>query len=373
MTNLAKLRVSLTKHGAHKLAILFRDFDSKEVLNNLWGKVPGVKIDTAQALKNLSAKGEIVPVLWDRARDRGRETIESLVLIAIIFSHHKLIEAMMKSSDGKPFKGRIVRGIHLDGKEFTNFAHTLEELGFTTSHSDADVYYDLEKLFSVTGLQELAVDLLTLKLQAASWEMNYSVIDELLSHNFHEVFSITKVQFECWLRNGNLTGHEARQDIDFSFFNPPTDLSETTPFVFRSGHNAKKTGKVNVAPRQSEAIAHLLHNSMQTMLYEKLVRQYGAEHVGTEVASGAGTSIDLVVKNNALCIFYEIKTADTVKGCIRQGLPQLLEYAYWHGEIGSADRLVIVGPVEITRDAQRYIEFLREQFNLPIEYLYLAI
>ena len=112
---------------------------------------------------------------------------------------------------------------------------------------------------------------------------------------------------------------------------------------------------------------------MQTMLYEKLVRQYGAEHVGTEVASGAGTSIDLVVKNNALCIFYEIKTADTVKGCIRQGLPQLLEYAYWHGEIGSADRLVIVGPVEITRDAQRYIEFLREQFNLPIEYLYLAI
>ena len=374
MTNLAKLKVSLTKHGAHKLAILFRYFDSSEVLNNLWGKVPGVKIDKPQALKNLSASGGKVPSLWDEARARGEDTVNGLVLIAIIFSHHKLIEAMMSSSDEKlPFCGAVVRGKHLSGKAFTNFAHTLEELGFTTGHTDKDVHYNLEKIFSVAGLNELAVKLFALKMKTASGELNYSVVDKLLSHDLQKVFSISKSQFDNWLTTGKLSAHQARQDIDSSFFDPPSDLSQVIPFVFRSGHVARKVGKVNISPAKREAVADLLHNSMQTALYQKLVEQYGAHCVGTEIPTGAGTSIDVVVKTEDFCCFYEIKTADTVKGCIRQGLPQLLEYAYWHGKMGRADRLIVVGPIAINKDAERYLKFLREMFNLPIAYMELTV
>lgn len=92
MTNLSKLNVSLTKHGAHKIALLLAKYDKDEVLNHLWGTDEGINIESAQAHKNLSvtAAGK-VPDVWNKAREQGEETINALVLIAIIFSHNALI------------------------------------------------------------------------------------------------------------------------------------------------------------------------------------------------------------------------------------------------------------------------------------------
>ncbi len=53
MTDLNKLAVSLTKHGAHKIAILLRHFDAKHILENLEGSIPGVNIET-----------ELAPFIW---------------------------------------------------------------------------------------------------------------------------------------------------------------------------------------------------------------------------------------------------------------------------------------------------------------------
>jgi hypothetical protein len=369
MTDLTKLKVSLTKHGAHKLAILFRYFDSTNILDNLWDQVPGVKIFSSQAIKNLSAHGNVVPDLWDEAKTCGFDTIDALVLIAIIFSHHKLIAAMAQSSDKRtPFCGTIERDVHLEDKAFTNFAHTLEELGFTTEHSDSSVSYDLSNMFEIDGLNDLAIKLLTMKLRAASWDESNSVIDELQSHNFHKVFSITADQFRNWLLFCSVGGQRNALDLDLSFFKQVSDALAEAPFVFKSGHNPKKTGKVGVARSKRGTTADLLHNAMQTKLFTTLVQKYGPENVGTEVPTGADTSIDIVVKTKDFCWFYEIKTADTVKGCIRQGIPQLLEYAYWHGATDRADRLIIVGPAPITAEAARYLDLLRETFGLPIEY-----
>ena len=88
--------------------------------------------------------------------------------------------------------------------------------------------------------------------------------------------------------------------------------------------------------------------------------------MGTEINLN-GTSIDLVVKDKGVYYFYEIKTASTAKACIRQALGQILEYSYWPGN-QKAEKLVVVGAPSLDKDTTKYIEYLRNKFNLPIEY-----
>lgn len=99
-----------------------------------------------------------------------------------------------------------------------------------------------------------------------------------------------------------------------------------------------------------------------------LVEKYGKDYVGTEVDTGDGTAIDVVVKTDKFCWFYEIKTASSVKACIRQAIPQLLEYAFWRGASDRADRLIIVSQHVVTKEAEIYLKFLREKFHLEIHY-----
>jgi hypothetical protein len=111
----------------------------------------------------------------------------------------------------------------------------------------------------------------------------------------------------------------------------------------------------------------LRHNELQFALYNHLAAKYGAEGVGTEQNNGAGTRIDLVVRRDPAYWFYEIKTASSVRGCIREALAQLLEYSFWPGVQG-AERLVIVGEARPDAESQAYLARLRKMFSLPIYY-----
>lgn len=363
MTNLAKLNVSLTKHGAHKIAVLLKKFDKDDLLANLRGKESGVNIDTTQARKNLSVGPDgVVPVVWGAARGLGPEYIDALVFVAIIFSHKDLIDAMRSSKTGR-YIGTINRGIGLNGKAYTNFAHTIEELGFCTKHSVDKVSYDLSKLFSLAGLGPLVRSVLELKLQRAGWSGTNSLEEECTDLNLHEVLGIEPQELILWLQEGTSPG--AIEDL--GFFSGEESTGGSASFEFVPGHNAKKTGAVDVGGGGPKT-ANLLHNDIQNKLFEKLCQQFGGDNVGSEISTGDGTSIDLVVKHTEQFTFYEIKTAHTVKACIRQAIPQLLEYAYWRGESDHVKRLVIVSPHPVTSEAEAYLKFLRESFTIPLEY-----
>jgi hypothetical protein len=374
MTDLNKLSVSLTKHGAHKLALLLRDFDKDHLIENLWGKVPGVNIETAQAAKNLSVdRNGVVPELWDSVRPLGNEAINGLVFVAVVFSHIALIEAMKNSTDRKPFRGTISRDKQLAGKAYTNFAHTVHELGFSSDNFYSDyIRFDVKKLFEIPGLHTLVAKLLTLKLAAAGWNKSNSLVDEAVLNNFHDVFSISKEQLSCWLTTGSLERSEAgsmsTEDLEFFTEAPDAPSKNKTPFAFTPGHNAKKTGKVSVAAPKGDSSADLLHNDIQNKLYAHLVGIYGKDCVRTELPTGEGTSIDVVVKTDAFCWFYEIKTASTVRTSVRQAIPQLLEYAYWTGDKHRADKLIIVSQLPPAPEADVYLKFLSTSFGLPLEY-----
>lgn len=371
MTRLGKLSVSLTKHGAHKIALLLRKYDAQSILDHLENSVPGVNIEIAQAKKNLSISSNgNVPVVWNKARKLGAAAVDALVLIAIIFSHGHLIQVTRKAVNKTGRSGTIQREAMQNEKAFTNFAHTIEALGFSTEHTRDHVRYDLTKLFEIAGLNVLVKELLRIKLVAAGWDQENSLIEELTRLGLHEVFSLSSSELGTWLDEGKLVAARSKprdvEDIQFFFF--ASDNEPSSEFQFQAGHRPRRTGSIDRVSPLSHRTALLLHNEIQTKLYKKLCKEFGAKWVGTEISTGDGTSIDAVVKTVTFCYFYEIKTDASVKGCIRQAVPQLLEYAYWRCDAGRAQKLFVVSPAAITKEAEKYLEFLRSRFKLPFYY-----
>jgi hypothetical protein len=109
------------------------------------------------------------------------------------------------------------------------------------------------------------------------------------------------------------------------------------------------------------------HSLIQKKLKEILEIQYGEENVSIENPFN-GNKIDAVVRNNSEYIFYEVKTASTLKACLREALGQLFEYSFWPGII-HANNIVVVGEHQITEEGKEYINFLNNRFNIPISYL----
>jgi len=139
-----------------------------------------------------------------------------------------------------------------------------------------------------------------------------------------------------------------------------------TNFAFKAGCTAK-AGYTNATPTQRTLDVDLRHNRLQERLHAALVATHGADNVGTEVPSGAGNNVDVMVRTTDGYWFYEIKTETTARACIRQALGQILEYAYWPGNQGAC-RLVIAGEPILDAAGTVYLEKLREDFKLPLAY-----
>lgn len=104
------------------------------------------------------------------------------------------------------------------------------------------------------------------------------------------------------------------------------------------------------------------HVKIQNRLFRYLRNQFGVNNVLREEQY-----VDLTVLHPHGATFYEIKSDETVKKCIRSALGQLLEYAHYP-EDNRANRLVVVGDPAPTDDDEAYISFLRNSFNLEIFY-----
>ena len=70
--------------------------------------------------------------------------------------------------------------------------------------------------------------------------------------------------------------------------------------------------------------------------------------------------------------FYEIKTAQSPRACLREAVGQLLEYSFWPGG-QHASRLTVVGETAIDNDGLEYLRRLKERFSLPIEYEQISV
>lgn len=365
MTQLTRLAVSLTKHNAHKVAWLLKQHPAAEV----FGRLDEVHAEVAQARKNLSVSaGDILPPVWAKAQALGPDATDALVLLAIIFSHHKLIRAMSEASERQGFSGRIVRGVQLDGKEYTNFVRVIDQLGYATKLERAGVSFNLMGMFEIPGLGPLVAELLDLKLRQARWGGINTLADEVARLGFQKVFGVEEEELKEWLSldaQPSAAGSSLSAK-DEEFFAEETEGGKSKAFEFKSGHTERDVEPVTKAA-SAKSVANRLHNDIQNRLYAHLKAVLGAKAVGTEQDTGSGTAIDLVTCHQDTVTFYEIKTGASVRASIRQALPQLLEYAYWPDD-ERAEELIIVSHLPVTKAAQKYLATLRDRFGIPISY-----
>jgi hypothetical protein len=137
-------------------------------------------------------------------------------------------------------------------------------------------------------------------------------------------------------------------------------------FDFKPGCSLKPSSTSATVVERTISVA-LRHNDIQAALHGHLAARLGTGAVGTEISSGAGTRIDVVMKRGERYYMFEIKTAQSARACIREALGQLLEYSYWPGT-QRAEELLVVGEPALDADAAEYLRALRGNFSMPIRY-----
>ena len=146
----------------------------------------------------------------------------------------------------------------------------------------------------------------------------------------------------------------------------PDAAPHAATFEFTPGCSVKSASTSASLPDRTLDI-QLRHNEMQLALFDRLSTEFGAGNVGTEIPNGSGARIDVVLRRGAGYWFYEIKTSLSARGCIREALPQLLEYAFWPGT-QEAERLIVVGEAPLDNQCGEYLQTLRTRFRLPVYY-----
>jgi hypothetical protein len=141
-------------------------------------------------------------------------------------------------------------------------------------------------------------------------------------------------------------------------------------FIFNNG-KIKLVEKRNYTSVERNTNISIRHSIIQSSLYKILSEQYGENNVGLENNINGG-KIDVVVKDNDEYIFYEIKTGNNAASCIRQALGQLFEYAFYPGK-QNAKKIVVVGEQMIDNETNSYLNYLKNTFNIPIEYMCVKI
>ncbi|MFH0947587.1 MAG: hypothetical protein V1833_01115 [Elusimicrobiota bacterium] len=139
-------------------------------------------------------------------------------------------------------------------------------------------------------------------------------------------------------------------------------------FIFKPGFGFKKE-KTKAKYEKKGADVDLLHNKIEHFVCEQLSKRSGRNNVGSNIDCGHGSEIDIVEKQNNNYIFYEIKTAHTLKLCIRTAMGQLLEYSYYPNT-DLAKKIIIVSYHKINPDVQKYLILLRKKFKIPVYYRY---
>lgn len=145
-------------------------------------------------------------------------------------------------------------------------------------------------------------------------------------------------------------------------------LNTSNNYKFKPGHNPTKTGTSKSVYSKKTVNRTLKHKKIQELMFNQLVKEYDERSVGTEVPTGSGTSIDVVVVQSDMTEwFYEVKTYNQPLVCIREAFGQIMEYAMF-SKNKHADKLIIVGVNKPSESEIEYLKHLRNTTRLNVFY-----
>lgn len=110
-----------------------------------------------------------------------------------------------------------------------------------------------------------------------------------------------------------------------------------------------------------------LHKKIQNAVKEALSGEYEEMLFEQYSKNDYGQRIDIVGKSGEELHYFEVKTSNSAKLCIREALGQILEYANYPS-VSKASKLFIIGAYAPDDQDKEYIKFLRGRYRLPIWY-----
>lgn len=141
-------------------------------------------------------------------------------------------------------------------------------------------------------------------------------------------------------------------------------LDDESGFTFRPEHQPD-------GPKRRYQKVNLRYSQIQDALDQELRSELGSQVV-REHRDGVVGSVDLIAQRRDDLEYYKIKLGGSAGSCIRQALGQLIEYGFWPGTARPA-KLFVVGEPSLDRDAEEYLQTLREEFRIPIYYRQVVI
>lgn len=141
-------------------------------------------------------------------------------------------------------------------------------------------------------------------------------------------------------------------------------------FILGQCAPGRRLSKKSITKKIEEMVIEypIIHHKISRALEKTLKDTY--DKVYAEHSTGFKTCIDLVAIRGNKKTFFEIKTCNDPKTCIRQAIGQLLEYSYYPDD-KIANDLFIVTPYRLKDDLFiSYIKNLRTRLNLPIQYMW---
>jgi hypothetical protein len=266
---------------------------------------------------------------------------------------NKSYNVWLYSIDGETKKrywiGEINNIIVIDGNE-AEFVHKqyedkgwLKEMEFQIKACDAN-----EVGFS----HWKGIDLFNVKFKVADLLVN-DIYVELPDD--HPINSISRYNFAHFKKEFIVQNGATKSE--FNFEPPKGEDSDDEQPVVKTHHRE---------PKAVEII--YLHRAISKGLTKVLRTKHGYAKVTPEHPAGYGANkIDIVVNQDELLTFYEIKTYNALRVSIREALGQLIEYCFFPDKIKAVE-LVIVSQIPADADTASYFEHLRQHFNIKIYY-----
>ena len=134
----------------------------------------------------------------------------------------------------------------------------------------------------------------------------------------------------------------------------------------RNATNSRNT-KAQVRILSGTYIAEQKHNKIQEALIEKLSKKYGKESVIVEE-----NYVDVKLIQPDLVTFYEVKSSSYATECIKEALGQILLYSFNDTDI-RPKKHIVVGQYPATDNDEKYIDFLKLNLKLELDYLDIPI
>lgn len=128
----------------------------------------------------------------------------------------------------------------------------------------------------------------------------------------------------------------------------------------------KETGDRNTGKQKRKGskpyIAENEHNKIQIKYADHLRKQYGKENVKIEE-----NFIDIKLIEKDKVTYFEVKPYYWAEDCIRYGLGQLLNYAYFN-PVNLPLKLIVIGPNPPDDEEKEIIKFLRKGIKFEFDY-----